>query len=124
MMRSLEEGVARTLFRVTDPEIAKTRRLSARAGRHLGADDPMAQLSRYTYVSADKQQDRSFAVYDTSRFALAGQAPPADGDGEARRDEARPKLQPIRVEQRVGRNDPCPCGSGKKYKKCCGADAD
>jgi preprotein translocase subunit SecA len=29
--------------------------------------------------------------------------------------------QPIRVEQKVGRNDPCPCGSGKKYKKCCGA---
>ena len=23
-------------------------------------------------------------------------------------------------EQKVGRNDPCPCGSGKKYKKCCG----
>ncbi|MFC2021620.1 SEC-C metal-binding domain-containing protein [Chloroflexota bacterium] len=23
--------------------------------------------------------------------------------------------------QKVGRNDPCPCGSGKKYKKCCGA---
>ena len=23
---------------------------------------------------------------------------------------------------KVGRNDPCPCGSGKKYKKCCGAD--
>ena len=22
---------------------------------------------------------------------------------------------------RIGRNDPCPCGSGKKYKKCCGA---
>ncbi len=29
--------------------------------------------------------------------------------------------QPVRVEQKVGRNDPCPCGSGKKYKKCCGA---
>ena len=27
----------------------------------------------------------------------------------------------IRSEPRVGRNDPCPCGSGKKYKKCCGA---
>ncbi len=27
---------------------------------------------------------------------------------------------PIRVEKRVGRNDPCPCGSGKKYKNCCG----
>jgi len=30
--------------------------------------------------------------------------------------------QPIRAEQKVGRNEPCPCGSGKKYKKCCGAN--
>ena len=32
------------------------------------------------------------------------------------------KPQPIRVDQsqKVGRNDPCPCGSGKKYKNCCG----
>ena len=29
--------------------------------------------------------------------------------------------QPTIVEQKVGRNDPCPCGSGKKYKHCCGA---
>jgi len=27
-----------------------------------------------------------------------------------------------RKEKKVGRNDPCPCGSGKKYKKCCGAN--
>jgi preprotein translocase subunit SecA len=26
-----------------------------------------------------------------------------------------------RAQEKVGRNDPCPCGSGKKYKKCCGA---
>ncbi|MBZ4686555.1 MAG: Protein translocase subunit secA [Clostridiales bacterium] len=31
------------------------------------------------------------------------------------------KKQPVRREKKVGRNDPCPCGSGKKYKKCCGA---
>ncbi|MBN2707541.1 MAG: preprotein translocase subunit SecA [Calditrichaceae bacterium] len=31
------------------------------------------------------------------------------------------KKQPIRVEQKIGPNDPCPCGSGKKYKKCHGA---
>ena len=31
------------------------------------------------------------------------------------------KKQPVRKGQKVGRNDPCPCGSGKKYKKCCGA---
>jgi preprotein translocase subunit SecA len=31
--------------------------------------------------------------------------------------------KPIRnKEPRVGRNEPCPCGSGKKYKKCCGAE--
>ena len=34
--------------------------------------------------------------------------------------EAPAKIQPRRVEEKVGRNDPCPCGSGKKYKKCCG----
>ena len=32
--------------------------------------------------------------------------------------------QPYRRQtSKVGRNDPCPCGSGKKYKKCCGAAA-
>ncbi|NLM89857.1 MAG: preprotein translocase subunit SecA, partial [Candidatus Cloacimonetes bacterium] len=30
------------------------------------------------------------------------------------------KVRPIKVAPKVGRNDPCPCGSGKKYKKCCG----
>ena len=30
------------------------------------------------------------------------------------------KREPIRVEKTVGRNEPCPCGSGKKYKQCCG----
>ena len=29
------------------------------------------------------------------------------------------KAQPKRV-NKIGRNDPCPCGSGKKYKQCCG----
>ena len=28
-------------------------------------------------------------------------------------------LKPVRQEPKIGRNDPCPCGSGKKYKKCC-----
>jgi preprotein translocase subunit SecA len=35
--------------------------------------------------------------------------------------ERSQKQQPIKVDQKVGRNDPCPCGSGKKYKKCHGA---
>ena len=32
------------------------------------------------------------------------------------------KKEPKRAEKKPGRNDPCPCGSGKKYKKCCGAN--
>ncbi len=33
--------------------------------------------------------------------------------------DAQVKKQPVRVKTKVGPNDPCPCGSGKKYKKCC-----
>jgi preprotein translocase subunit SecA len=35
--------------------------------------------------------------------------------------DAQPVQQVVRGAAKVGRNDPCPCGSGKKYKKCCGA---
>lgn len=36
--------------------------------------------------------------------------------------QPRPKVEPVRVGPKVGRNDPCPCGSGKKYKACHGKD--
>ena len=47
--------------------------------------------------------------YQTSRSDQAGQDK-----------KQQQKLQPIRTEKKVGRNDPCPCGSGKKYKQCHG----
>jgi preprotein translocase subunit SecA len=40
-------------------------------------------------------------------------ASPADGGGHERAKTVR------RTKPKIGRNDPCPCGSGKKYKKCC-----
>ncbi len=40
-----------------------------------------------------------------------------DGSDE---DKPKPKAQPVRVEHKIGRNDACPCGSGKKYKNCHG----
>ena len=49
-----------------------------------------------------------------------------DGKTPAEMLENSPGLMPAKIETyrreepRVGRNDPCPCGSGKKYKKCCG----
>jgi preprotein translocase subunit SecA len=45
--------------------------------------------------------------------------------GEASMGNQRPVQRTVRktAEEKVGRNDPCPCGSGKKYKQCCGAPA-
>ena len=40
----------------------------------------------------------------------------------AREERAKdPQKYQLRAAGTIGRNDPCPCGSGKKYKKCCGA---
>jgi preprotein translocase subunit SecA len=35
--------------------------------------------------------------------------------------EKTDKVAPLKADKATRRNDPCPCGSGKKYKKCCGA---
>jgi len=46
-----------------------------------------------------------------------------EDEGGASREEAPAPSRTVRHEgPKVGRNDPCPCGSGKKYKKCCGAN--
>jgi preprotein translocase subunit SecA len=45
---------------------------------------------------------------------------PSDIVSEAADDLSKPKPKPKRTGPKVGRNDPCPCGSGKKYKNCCG----
>jgi preprotein translocase subunit SecA len=44
----------------------------------------------------------------------------ASADGESERPRAKQETV-VRTQPKVGRNDPCPCGSGKKYKKCHGA---
>ena len=52
----------------------------------------------------DSEEDLPQAVTDIYRFWLAKR-----GTGTQRRDNPK-----------IGRNDPCPCGSGKKFKQCCG----
>src|SRR5687768_4774374 len=42
------------------------------------------------------------------------------GDMVKEANEAVSKAKPVKTGPKVGRNDPCPCGSGKKYKQCCG----
>ena len=52
----------------------------------------------------------------TTRVQVA--KPTSEGHGDGKQIARKPA-----VSKKVGRNDPCPCGSGKKYKKCCGANA-
>lgn len=78
-------------------------------------------------------------ITDPNQVQKAGdrQRPSASGTRTSRQDDSltppdprqlstntsgeQQKRQPVRKEEKVGRNDPCPCGSGKKYKKCHGA---
>jgi preprotein translocase subunit SecA len=52
--------------------------------------------------------------------ASAKPGPPRGSDIVSEAAAAVEKARPVRVGPKVGRNDPCPCGSGKKYKQCCG----
>lgn len=47
---------------------------------------------------------------------------PASGEPEQQQQQPERKQEPVRVEKKIDRNAPCPCGSGKKYKKCHGKD--
>ncbi|NNC95326.1 MAG: preprotein translocase subunit SecA [Chitinophagales bacterium] len=70
-------------------------------------------------VHEGNRQKTNLSGMKTSREDKALATPNQNG-GPPRRDEK--KLEPVRVGAKVGRNDPCPCGSGKKYKKCHGAN--
>jgi preprotein translocase subunit SecA len=65
-------------------------------------------------IQGRKSTQRMRTIKDTAdNMGLHASSPEGEGD-------RRGKQQPIRVEEKVGRNDPCPCGSGKKYKNCHG----
>ena len=57
---------------------------------------------------------------DLSKFEANREEKQQYNDPSGGGDPRNRKTQPVRVEKKVGRNDPCPCGSGKKYKNCHG----
>ena len=65
----------------------------------------------------EKAQSQPSAVEAALKREQVAQPTRTSGDGT---DTAN---KTVRKGKKVGRNDPCPCGSGKKYKKCCGRDA-
>jgi preprotein translocase subunit SecA len=61
--------------------------------------------------------------YDNAQTNNEQAVPGREGYDEAIRNsgaQQKVKQQPVVAEKKVGRNDPCPCGSGKKYKQCHG----
>lgn len=70
-----------------------------------------------TVRQAAPEQKTDYSKYRTRKDEMGGM-PGSKADGTPQPHEK--KLEPVRVEKKVGRNDPCPCGSGKKYKNCHG----
>jgi preprotein translocase subunit SecA len=79
---------------------------------------PVQQPEQVRRAEAQKRSDMS--RYRAQKDEYHGQT--ANGNAPQRQDTRENQVtQPIKSEKTAGRNDPCPCGSGKKYKNCCGA---
>ena len=104
--------------------------------RGYGQKDPLVEFKKEAYTLFDDLMNR----IDTEAVRFLFLMQPAKPQEEAKQIEQRQKRQaqnlqfqagpaqaeapkPVRSGAKVGRNDPCPCGSGKKYKKCHGAAA-
>ncbi|HMD32579.1 MAG TPA: SEC-C metal-binding domain-containing protein, partial [Candidatus Acidoferrales bacterium] len=104
--------------------------------RGYGQKDPLVEFKKEAFTLFEDMMERIDT--DTVRFLFLMQ--PAKPEQEVKEIEEKHKRQqaqirfstgpaqaeppkPVRAGAKVGRNDPCPCGSGKKYKKCHGANA-
>jgi preprotein translocase subunit SecA len=67
---------------------------------------------------ADEVKEAPLARRSHDRSQYREEKMDADSSGEQHEEHKAP--QPIRHAPKVGRNEPCPCGSGKKYKNCHG----
>ena len=86
-----------------------------RASLPMREEDDMKEARQPRRDNRNLKASHDSAATDTQR-AMDRAASQQTGE--------RPKPQPVHVEKKVGRNDPCPCGSGKKYKNCCGRNED
>lgn len=87
--------------------------------RAYGQRDPLVE---YKFEAYNAFQDMVFSIKeDVVRyiFRVRMVAQPKERVTVENRD-GETSRKPIKVDKKIGRNDPCPCGSGKKYKKCCG----
>ncbi len=90
--------------------------------RAYGQRDPLVEYKREAYdMFQGMIEDIQSGVTRLMMFATLVETPQERRETyDNRGGDAPAKKQPVRAEKKIGRNDPCPCGSGKKYKNCCG----
>ena len=76
-------------------------------------EDPAEEEARLRREAEDLAQRMQFQHAEVSALDDGGDEAGAEGGAAA-------AVAPVRAEQKIGRNEPCPCGSGKKYKHCHG----
>ncbi|MBB3186593.1 preprotein translocase subunit SecA [Microbacter margulisiae] len=76
---------------------------------------PTREPEQLQQASQEKRSD--YSHYKTRKDNIGNSEDPTQQDTREQQ-----RQQPIHVEKKIGRNDPCPCGSGKKYKNCHGKD--
>lgn len=88
--------------------------------RYQVTEDPASYLLENWYFARLARKDQAAASEPEPETELA-----AEGETAAAAEpETAAAVEPVRIARRaVGRNRPCPCGSGRKYKRCCGPDA-
>jgi preprotein translocase subunit SecA len=118
-----------TLMATVKAKVVSSEFRSATASRMQAMFKMMQNENRITTNAGAFETDGGADVPQPSKPA------PSSGDsigdvfasmmagGSAAPSRPVPYSSPVRRQATVGRNDPCPCGSGKKYKKCCGREA-
>jgi preprotein translocase subunit SecA len=122
-MDHLKGGVGLRSFAEQDPRVVYKRE-GARQFREMlsGVQDKVTDMIFKVSLSAGQEQISSvYDISDTVHEQLSGYDHLTQGmDPQAAQSTHARPVTITRDVPKVGRNDPCPCGSGKKYKKCCG----
>lgn len=105
----------------------------ARSSEWMGLDILKAEGNQVEFIAKYKTQGKVLEHHEVSTFRKTGdQWYFVDGESHVHEEgkghehhaaPAVPKKPIVREEPKVGRNDPCACGSGKKFKKCCALNA-
>ncbi len=110
------------LFEMNSKAVATLMRGKLAVPDYYEAKEAEAQAKAMQEKAAQQSTYNPYANYSTTRDTYPGESAQRQAAMNTNRGEQAAK-QPVKAAPKVGRNDPCPCGSGKKYKNCHGKNA-